>query len=145
MKTILLVNNNSSINGLVELLQRRRFAVIAPRDGSSALAEIMSGKHIDLAITDHRINGIGELAVLKALRQTRPNVPAIILTEQGTLDSYLKAINLGVTEYLENTVGSRELLRIVADSLGDSAEEERGNTSSSARIESRDRGSQYSI
>jgi len=137
MKTILLVNNNPSVfDGLVEFLQRCRYAVIATRDGSSALAEIASEERIDLVITDHHMNGMGELAILKALRQTRPDVPAIILTERGTLDSYLKAINLGVTEYLEKTVGSRELLRTVANVIGDSVEEKRGNTGAYACCES---------
>lgn len=128
MKTILLVNNNPSVvDGLAELLRRCRYAVIATRDGSAALAEIASEERIDLVITDHQVNGIGELAILKAHRQKRPDVPVIILTARGTLDSYLKAINLGVTEYLENTVGSRELLCIIAAALGDGEEEKRGN------------------
>jgi len=136
MKTILLVNNDpSELNGLVELLRRCRYAVIAPCDGASALAEIASEERIDLVITDHQVIGIGELAILKALRQTRSDVPAIILTERGTLDSYLKAISLGMTAYLENTVGSREVLRAVADALGDSAEEERGSTIAYTRCE----------
>jgi two-component system response regulator FlrC len=133
---ILLVNNDKAmLNGLEDILRRCRYAVIVPRDRSSALAEIASGERIDLVITDHQMNGISELAVLKALRQTRPDVPAIILTERGTLDSYLKAINLGVIEYLEHTVGFRELLRIVADTLGDSSEEESGCASSFTSFE----------
>ncbi len=126
MKTILLVSDDpTALNGLEELLQRRRYAVIATRDGSTTLAAITSEERIDLVIMEHRMSGIGDLAILRALRQTRPNVPAIILTERGTLDSYLQASSLGVTAYLERTVGSRELLRIVADALGDSTKEEK--------------------
>lgn len=126
VKTILLVNNDlSALNGLVDTLRRCRYAVIAPRDGYSALAEIASGGHFDLVITDHRLNDIGDLEILKALKHTRPDMPVIILTERGTLSSYLKAISLGVTAYLEKTAGTRKILRTVADVLGESAEEER--------------------
>jgi DNA-binding NtrC family response regulator len=134
MKTILLVNNDrAALNSLEDILQRCRYAVIATHDGSDALAKIASGERIDLVITDHRMNGIGDLAILKAIRQTRHDVPVIILAERGTLDSYLKAINLGVTEYLENAGGYRELLRAVAKALDDGAEKEKDSTITNMR------------
>lgn len=123
MQTILLVNNDpAALSDLEELLRRSQYAVIATRDGSSAIAEIASEERIDLVIMDHRMNGIHDFAILMALRRERPDVPAIILTEHGTLCSYLKAISLGVTAYHEHTVGNRELLRTIADALGDRTE-----------------------
>lgn len=86
-------------------------------------------------IMDHRMNGIGDLSVLKALRQTRSDVPAIILTERGALDSYLKASSLGVAAYHENPIRNRELLRIIADALGDRVEDEGSRTSAYACCE----------
>ena len=134
MKTILLVNNDkAAISSLEALLRRYRYEVIATCDSSAAMVEIASEGRIDLVITDHRMTGMEELAILKALRQTRPDVPAIILTGRGTLSSYLKAIGLGVTAYLENMGGNRELVRIIADTLGDSVEKEKDSTITNTR------------
>jgi len=42
-----------------------------------------------------------------------------MLTGHATLENYLKAICLGATEYLQKPFRTRELMRIIAASLGD--------------------------
>jgi two-component system, NtrC family, response regulator GlrR len=123
-KTILLVDDDRAVlNWLEEVLRRCQYTVIATDDASEALAEIRAGVCVDLVITECRMRGAGDLEMLKNLRQTRPAMPAIILTGHGTVDSYLQASSLGMTSYLQKPFRTRELIRIVADALGDRAEE----------------------
>jgi two-component system response regulator GlrR len=123
MKTILLVDDDRAVlTWLEELLRRCRYAVIAKCDASEALAEIRTGECVDLVITECRMRGVDDLEFLKNLRQTRPAMPAVILTGHGTVDSYVKASSLGMTSYLQKPFRTRELIRIVADALGDRAE-----------------------
>jgi DNA-binding NtrC family response regulator len=123
MKTILLVDDDrTALNWLEELLRRCQYSVIAKCDASEALAEIRAGECVDLVITEYRMRGVDDLEFLKNLRQIRPAMPAIILTGYGTVDSYLKASCLGMSSYLQKPFRTRELMRIVADALGDRAE-----------------------
>jgi DNA-binding response OmpR family regulator len=57
------------------------------------------------------------LSFLEALRQSGNNVPVIILTAYGEVDTYLAAMNAGATEYLNKPIHSDELLRIVRSCL----------------------------
>ena len=57
------------------------------------------------------------LSFLEALRQGGNNVPVIILTAYGEVDTYLDAMNAGATEYLSKPIRSDELLSIVRSCL----------------------------
>jgi DNA-binding response OmpR family regulator len=53
------------------------------------------------------------LSFLETLRHDGNNVPVIILTAYGEVDTYLAAMNAGANEYLNKPIQSDELLRIV--------------------------------
>ena len=72
------------------------------------------------------------VSFLEALRQGGNNVPVIILTAYGEVDTYLEAMNAGATEYLNKPIHSDELLRIVRSCLRSRAH--RRNTVSSDHV-----------
>jgi DNA-binding NtrC family response regulator len=57
------------------------------------------------------------LNILQALRGGGNEIPVIILTAYGEVDTYLEAMNAGATEYLNKPIKSDELVQIVRNCL----------------------------
>lgn len=68
---------------------------------------------IDLVITDLKMPGRDGLEVLKIFRLSRPNVPVMILTGHGGIDSAVEATKLGAAEYLSKPIRQDELTKVV--------------------------------
>ena len=118
-ESILLVDDDMLVLASLEIiLQQCGYTVFAKRDAASALAKCAEGAHIDLVITDYRMNGMDGLEFMVRLRQILPVVPVVMLTGHATLENYLKATCLGATEYLQKPFRTKELLHIVAAALG---------------------------
>jgi two-component system response regulator AtoC len=57
------------------------------------------------------------LNLLHAIRSSQNQVPVIILTAYGEVDTYLEAMNAGATEYLNKPIKSDALVVVVRKCL----------------------------
>jgi DNA-binding NtrC family response regulator len=128
VKTILLVDDEPEcLVTFEEILKRFGYNVIAVPDGPSALSVVKQGTSLDLVITDYQIDGMDGLELLTSIRQLVPSVPSIMLTGHASIETYLKALNLGVFEFLNKPIGAKEIGRCVKAVL-EKAELEFGQT-----------------
>ena len=102
------------------LAHRLGFASTLITEGRSALELMRNGLPVDLVITELALTDMDGLDFVADLRRSLPHLPVIVVTEQGTVESYLKATSLGVIEYLNKPVRRNELHRIVDIALNDS-------------------------
>ncbi len=118
MKTILLIDGNfECLTGHADLLNRSGYEVIAALDAQSALTAMRDGGTIDLVIIDEQINGMDSFDLLSSLHKYTPGPPLIMLSACGTIEKYLKALSLGVFEYVNKPARTREFVRIVKAAL----------------------------
>ncbi len=68
-------------------------------NGKEAVA-LFAARSFDLVLTDRKMPGMGGLARVEWLRARRPQVPVIIMTGFGDLESARKALRLRVSDYL---------------------------------------------
>jgi DNA-binding NtrC family response regulator len=127
MSSILLVDSDSEcLQSSAESLTRLGHAVIAVESGPSALTVIREGMPIDLVISDYAINGLTGLEMLAAIKRCAPSIPVIMTAKDVTIETYLKALSLGVFEYLHKPLKADEVGRSVKKAL------ERNNISDQA-------------
>ena len=100
MGTILIIDDNETIReGLSATVRRMGHEALCASAGASGLA--LLGKHsIDFVITDLRMEGMDGVEVLRALREHDPDVPAMIITAFGTVDTAVEAMKLGAFDFL---------------------------------------------
>ncbi len=101
---------------LQRILSGEQFGVTATSNSCEAI-ELLRSSNFDLAICDLRMPDCDGLSILQALRSGGSEIPVIILTAYGEVDTYLEAMNAGATEYLNKPIKSEELVRVVRNCL----------------------------
>lgn len=118
-KTILIVDDDPvTLQSLQRSLSASGYAVVTHRDGRSALIAVHDGLRVDLVITNYRMPGMDGLDLISRLKQYLPLIPAIMCSVYVRTDVYLKALGLGVVEYLEKPLREENLKRVIALALG---------------------------
>ncbi len=120
MHTILLVDDELVVRRTVgDMLERSGYSVLTAEDGSSAIAALQECDDIDLVIADYLMPGMDGLSLVRRIKERTPDLPVVIMTGHGDLESYLCATGLGVVRYIGKPVGLRELQRTVRDVVAD--------------------------
>jgi len=101
---------------LQRILSGEKFVVMATSNSCDAI-EFLRSNNFDLIICDLRMPDCDGLNVLQAIRSAGNEIPVIILTAYGEVDTYLEAMNAGATEYLNKPIKSEELVQVVRECL----------------------------
>jgi signal transduction histidine kinase/ActR/RegA family two-component response regulator len=117
---VLLVDDDPLVREvLAGQLEDQGYRIIQASDGLAALAWLDKGEPIDLLITDFAMPGMNGLALLKAVRQRRNTLPALVLT--GFADAAVQLAIDGaegtITALLRKPVRSDELTGSAASLL----------------------------
>jgi two-component system response regulator AtoC len=91
MKRMLVVDDEPKMRRVLEFMLRSMgHEFDQASDGKEALAAVESG-HFDLVITDLRMPRMDGLELLRELRKRGDDVPVIVLTAYGTIESAVEA------------------------------------------------------
>jgi DNA-binding NtrC family response regulator len=101
---------------LQRILSGEKFVVTATSNPCDALG-LLRSNNFDLIICDLRMPDCDGLNLLQAIRGGGNEIPVIILTAYGEVDTYLEAMNAGATEYLNKPIKSDELTLVVRNCL----------------------------
>lgn len=101
---------------LSRVLSGERFQVTASPGACDAI-EILRRAQFDLIISDLRMPECDGLNFLQTVRRDGNDVPVIILTAYGEVETYLEAMNAGANEYLNKPINFEELLKVVRSCL----------------------------
>jgi two-component system NtrC family response regulator len=109
-RTILAIDDDDSLRRVVEYnLAEEGYRVITAADGRSGL-EAYQRQPVDVVLTDIRMPGMEGIELLARLKAMQPELPVIMLTAFGTIDSAVEAMRLGAFDYLTKPF-SRDQLR----------------------------------
>ena len=111
---VLVVDDEANLRKILSAqLKRKGYEVVTAPDGEAAQAELLS-HGADVVITDMVMPRVGGLELLKWTLQELPQVPVIIITAHGTVDSAVEAIKLGAFHYITKPFDADELKQVVA-------------------------------
>ena len=80
IRTILLIEDEEALaRGMIGLLERHGFAVVAAKDGTQAI-KVPSERKIDLVITDIFMDGMDGLETLMHFKRIFPKIPVIAVS-----------------------------------------------------------------
>ena len=84
---------------LVEAIQQLGYQPIAAKSGNDALEQVKK-ELPDLILTDLRMPGVDGLDLVKSLKQSYPDLPAVMITAQGTIEAAVQAMRGGAEDFL---------------------------------------------
>ena len=97
---VLVVDDEAKMQRVLEImLQRMGHEVACAGNGKEAL-QIMKSAPSDLVISDLRMPGMSGTELLRTLRELGNEVPVIIMTAYGTIESAVEAMKLGACDYI---------------------------------------------
>ena len=112
-RRILVVDDETHVRkSLSIILERAGHRVESAADGPIAV-EMFSESEYDLVLCDLRMPGLDGMEVLKALKQTQPDTPFIIITAYGTIENAVSAMQQGAYYYIPKMYKADELLILV--------------------------------
>lgn len=110
MEKILVVDDDVSILKVLQMrLESEHYAVVAASEIREAKERIAEGS-FDIALLDLKLDGGTGIELMKSLREVDPDLPVIILTAHGTIESAVGAMKEGAYSYLTKPFDYRELL-----------------------------------
>lgn len=110
MKKILVVDDKDLMRESVcTTLERAGFTVCGACDGASAISAIAAARP-DAVVSDMRMPNMTGIELLEKIREIDDDLPVILMTAFGAIDSAVRAMRLGAFDYLTKPFEGDELV-----------------------------------
>jgi DNA-binding NtrC family response regulator len=117
MSTVLIVDDERGIrNILSEILQNEGLKVLEAEDGPKAL-ELFKKNTVDLVFCDIKMPGMDGVEVLKEMMRINADVPVVMLSGHGTIDTAVECIKAGAYDFISKPVDLNRLLVTLRNAL----------------------------
>ncbi len=115
-KRVLIADDELNMRRVLEaILRREGYDVVTAANGLDALAGMNRGVHT--VITDLKMPGLDGMGLLKKLSTDYPDVPVVMITAHGSVESAVEAVKLGAFDYLEKPFEQEQIRQVVAKAL----------------------------
>src|ERR1035437_9401013 len=130
---VLVVDDEPHMRRILEIMLRKSgHLVYAAGNGREAL-DILRDNPVDLVITDMRMPEMDGIELLTRLREDGAEVPVIVITAHGSVESAVDAMKRGASDYILRPFDIDALEVAIARVLND-AEVVRQNRSEERRV-----------
>jgi two-component system nitrogen regulation response regulator NtrX len=115
---VLVVDDESGIRfSLKGILEDEGFSVVEAESGEAGLALLDSGEAVDLVFLDIWLPGLDGLAVLERIRQDRPDLPVVMISGHGTIETAVTALKNGAFDFIEKPLSLEKVLLAASKAL----------------------------
>ena len=117
---ILIVDDEPDIlSTLKDVLEDEGYRTYGVTTGEEAL-QVVDKELPDLVILDVWLEGIDGIEVLGQLKQKYPDLPVLIISGHGTIETAIKAVKLGAYDFIEKPINLDRLLLKVEKAIEES-------------------------
>ncbi len=118
-KKVLIVDDEGSIlESLKGVLEDEGYEVQACPSGRSAL-QVIQEAMFDLVMLDIRMPDMDGIATLQKIRQMHPEIPVVMMSGHGTIETAVKTTKLGAYDYVEKPLSVDKVLLTVRHALNE--------------------------
>jgi two-component system, NtrC family, response regulator AtoC len=116
-KQVLIVDDEPNLRKILAAqLSRDGYDVLLAEDGEQGLS-VLREHHIDLVVTDLKMPKMDGMSLLREAVKEQPNLPVVMITAHGTVDTAVEALKLGAFDYLTKPFDKDEVRQVVAKAL----------------------------
>ncbi|MBZ0254002.1 MAG: sigma-54 dependent transcriptional regulator, partial [Candidatus Methylomirabilis sp.] len=117
-KLILIVDDEADIRGAIGgALRDEGYRVAEARGGQQALDRVAEGPPPDAVLLDIWMKGIDGVETLSRLRERRPEIPVIMITGHGNVETAVRCLKLGAFDFLEKPLSLDKVLLTIQKAL----------------------------
>ena len=109
MITILIVEDDENTRLLTEAHLIKKYNVVTCKDGEEAL-DIIYSQNIDIVVADLMMPKLDGFELIKELRNSKNNIPVLLLTAKTSIEDKTKGFEYGADDYLTKPVDYNELI-----------------------------------
>ena len=118
VKRVLVADDELNMRRVLEaMLRREGYDVITAANGVEALGGMESKGGVHTVITDLKMPGLDGMGLLKRLSADYPDVPVVMITAHGSVESAVEAVKLGAFDYLEKPFEQEQIRQVVAKAI----------------------------
>ncbi len=116
-KQVLIVDDEPNLRKILAAqLSRDGYDVLLAEDGEQGLS-LLREHHIDLVVTDLKMPKVDGMTLLREALAEQPELPIVMITAHGTVDTAVEALKLGAFDYLTKPFDKDEVRQIVGKAL----------------------------
>ena len=110
MAHILVIDDEKAIrNTLKEILEYEKHRVSLAANGLEGL-ELLKKEQFDALLLDIKMEGMDGMEVLEQVSKDYPDLPVVMISGHGTVDTAVKAIKMGAFDFIEKPLDLNRLL-----------------------------------
>src|ERR1051325_1174031 len=110
---ILFVDDEAPMRQAVtQWLELAGFELMVHEDASSAAAKLTAG-FPGIVVTDLKMEGMDGLALLRRAQETDPELPVVVITGHGDIETAVEAMRLGAYDFIEKPFVPERFLDVV--------------------------------
>ncbi|MBT3604792.1 MAG: response regulator, partial [Candidatus Latescibacteria bacterium] len=114
---ILITDDDLSIRTMLQkVLEKEGYSVITALDGEEGV-ELAASESPDLILLDLGLPGINGLEALRQIKKNDPDMAAIMITAEGSIESAVSAMKTGARNYITKPFNTDEIRLIVSETL----------------------------
>ena len=98
------------------LLRKQGHRVTCVPDGRAAL-EALESDEFSAVLTDLRMPHVDGMTLLRAVLDRWPDLPVVVLTAHGTVDTAVEAVKLGAFDFISKPYDNTELAKVIAKAV----------------------------
>ncbi|HIJ91377.1 MAG: sigma-54 dependent transcriptional regulator [Desulfobulbaceae bacterium] len=116
-KTILIIDDEASIReSLSGILSDEGFLTLAAEDGQQGLS-LLEEERVDLVLLDIWMPGLDGLEVLKRIKESYAELPVIMISGHGTIETAVQATKMGAYDFIEKPPSYDKIILSINNAL----------------------------
>lgn len=116
-RTILLADDDENLRRVLEFqLVEAGYQVLSASDGAEAL-DLFSNNDLDCVVTDLRMPKLSGLELLEKIRDSDPELPVIVITAFGEVETAVAAVKSGAFDYINKPFNRDDILLTIDRAL----------------------------